>query len=106
MKFNLLQKEAIEEAVLKEQMLLFSGEENPKKEGRLHPIWDLRSLNFTLMKCCFRMSKLKQLFRLVCDNRSEGRIYIYIWIVKKHREFLGFVFGGKAYQFRVLSIGL
>lgn len=48
-KFNLLLKEAIEEvaSIQKQQRLLFSSKENPKKGGRLHPIWDLRSLNFT-----------------------------------------------------------
>ncbi len=42
---------------------------------------------------------------LVCHHRPEGCIF-HIQVVQRHRRFLRFAFGGKAYQYKVLPFGL
>ncbi len=44
--------------------------------------------------------------RLVCHHRPEGCVFFHIQVVQRHRRFLRFAFGGKAYQYRVLPFGL
>ncbi len=42
---------------------------------------------------------------LVCHHRPEGCVF-HIQVVQRHRRFLRFAFGGKAYQYKVLLFGL
>ncbi len=42
---------------------------------------------------------------LVCHYRPKGCIF-HIQVVQRHRKFLWFAFGGKAYQYKVLPFGL
>ncbi len=42
---------------------------------------------------------------LVCHHRPEGCVF-HIQVIQRHRRFLRFAFGGKAYQYKVLPFGL
>ncbi len=83
----------------------------PKKDGGLRPILDLWVLNVSILKLKFKMLTLRQ---IVSQIRSEDWFvtidlkdaYFHISILPYHRKFLGFAFGGKAYQYRVLPFGL
>ncbi len=43
---------------------------------------------------------------LVCHNQSKKDAYFHVSILPQHRKFLRFAFGGEAYQYRVLPVGL
>ncbi len=84
---------------------------DPKKDGGLRPILDLRVLNVSILKLKFKMLTLRQ---IVSQIRSKDWFvtidlkdaYFHISILPYHRKFLRFAFGGKAYQYRVLPFGL
>jgi hypothetical protein len=83
----------------------------PKKGGGLRPILDLRRLNFSLYKGKFKMLTLKAIIShirlgdwFVTVDLKDA--YFHIQVVRRHRKFLRFAFGEKAYQYRVLPFGL
>ncbi len=83
----------------------------PKRDGGLRPILDLRHFNFSLYKGKFKMLTMKTIMSQIqegdwfvtIDLKDE---YFYIQVVQRHRRFLRFAFGGKAYQYKVLPFGL
>ncbi len=83
----------------------------PKKDGGLRPILDLRVLNDSVMQLKFKMLTLRQ---IVPQIRSEDwfvtidlkEAYFHLSILPRHRKFLRFAFGGKAYRYQVLPFGL
>ncbi len=110
---SLLQKGAIEEIPQSEVERGFFSRYFlvPKRDGGLRPILDLRRLNLSLYK-----GKLKMLtMRTIMSQVQEGDwfvtidlkdAYFHIQVVHRHRRFLRFAFGGKAYQYKVLPFGL
>ncbi len=84
----------------------------PKRDGCLRPILDLRRLNFSLYKGKFKMLTMKTIMSqvqgggdwFVTINLKDA--YFHIQVVQRHRRFLRFAFGGKAYQYKVLPFGL
>ncbi len=83
----------------------------PKKDGGLHPILDLHRLNYSLYRGKFRMLMLKSILSQVQEwdwfvTVDLKDAYIHIQVVQRHRKFLRFAFGGKAYQYKVLPFGL
>ncbi len=83
----------------------------PKGDGGLRPILDLRHLNFSLYKGNFKMLTIKTIMSQVQEGDWFVTIdlkdaYFHIQVVQRHRRFLRFAFGGKAYQYKVLPFGL
>ncbi len=79
----------------------------PKGDGGLRPILDLRHLNFSLYKGISRCWRLKTIMSQVQEGDWFVTIdlkdaYFHIQVVQRHRRFLRFAFGGKAYQYKVL----
>ncbi len=82
-----------------------------KKDGGLRPILDLRRLNLSLYKGKFKMLTLKAIMSQVQGGDWFVTIdlkdaYFHIQVIRRHRKFLRFAFGGKAYQYKVLPFGL
>ncbi len=82
-----------------------------KGDGGLRPILDLRRLNFSLYKGKFKMLTIKTIMSQIQEGDWFVTIdlkdaYFHIQIVQRHRRFLRFAFGGKAYQYKVLPFGL
>ncbi len=82
-----------------------------KRDGGLRPILDLRRLNFSLYKGMFKMLMIKTIMSQVQEGNWFVTIdlkdaYFHIKVVQRHRRFLRFAFGGKAYQYKVLPFGL
>ncbi len=110
---TLLRKEAIEVVPPHERESRFYSRHFivPKKDGGLHPILDLCQLNHSVSRLKFKMLTLQQ---VVSQIRPEDWFvmidledaYFHVSILPTHREFLRFAFGGEAYQYRVLPIGL
>ncbi len=109
---SLLQKGAIEEiAQLDIERGFFSRYFLvPKGDGGLRPILDLRRLNFSLYKGKFKMLTMKTMSQIqggdwfVTIDLKDA--YFHIQVIQRHRRFLRFAFGGKAYQYKVLPFGL
>ncbi len=83
----------------------------PKRDGDLRPILDLRRLNLSLYKGKFKMLTLKTIMSQIQGGHWFVTIdlkdaYFHIQVVWRHRKFLRFAFGGKAYQYKVLPFGL
>ncbi len=83
----------------------------PKGYGGLRPILDLRRLNFSLYKGKFKMLTMRTIMSQVQEGDWFVTIdlkdaYFHIQVVLRHRRFLRFAFGGKAYQYKVLPFGL
>ncbi len=110
---SLLQKGAIEEIPQSEVERGFFSRYFlvPKRDGGLRPILDLRRLNFSLYKAKFKMLTIKTIMSQVQEGDWFVTIdlkdaYFHIQFVQRHRRFLRFAFGGKAYQYKVLPFGL
>ncbi len=110
---SLLQKGAIEEVPQSEVERGFFSRYFlvPKRDGGLRPILDLRRLNFSLYKGKFKMLTIKTIMSQVQEGDWFVTIdlkdaYFHIQVVRRHRRFLRFAFGGKAYQYKVLPFGL
>ncbi len=72
---------------------------------------DLRRLNLSLYKGKFKMLTMRTIMSQVQEGDWFVTIdlkdaYFHIQVVQRHRRFLRFVFGGKAYQYKVLPFGL
>ncbi len=83
----------------------------PKRDGGLRPILDLRRFNFSLYKGKFKMLTIKTIMSQVQEGDWFVTIdlkdsYFHIQVVQRHRRFVRFAFGGKAYQYKVLPFGL
>ncbi len=83
----------------------------PKGYGGLRPILDLQCLNFSLYKGKFKMLTMRTIMSQVQEGDWFVTIdlkdaYFHIQVVLRHRRFLRFAFGGKAYQYKVLPFGL
>ncbi len=83
----------------------------PKRDGGLRPILDLRRLNLSLYKGKFKMLTMRTIMSQVQEGDWFVTIdlkdaYFHIQVVHRHRRFLRFAFGGKAYQYKVLPFGL
>ncbi len=87
----------------------------PKRNGGLRPILDLRPLNLSLYKGKFKMLTMKTIMSQIqggdwfvtIDLKVDLKdAYFHIQVVQRHRKFLRFAFGGKAYQYKVLPFGL
>ncbi len=83
----------------------------PKRDGGLRPILDLRRLNFSLYKGKFKMLTMKTIMSQIQGGDWFVTIdlkdaYFHIQVIQRHRKFLRFAFGGKAYQYKVLPFGL
>ncbi len=83
----------------------------PKGYGGLRPILDLLRLNFSLYKGKFKMLTMRTIMSQVQEGDWFVTIdlkdaYFHIQVVLRHRRFLRFAFGGKAYQYKVLPFGL
>ncbi len=110
---SLLQKGAIEEVPQSEVERGFLGRYFlvPKRDGGLRPILDLRRLNLSLYKGKFKMLTMRTIMSQVQEGDWFVTIdlkdaYFHIQVVHRHRRFLRFAFGGKAYQYKVLPFGL
>ncbi len=110
---SLLLKGAIEEVPQSdiEQGFFFHYFLVPKIDGDLRPILDLRCLNLFLYKGKFKMLTLKTIMSQIQGGNWFVTIdlkhaYFHIQVVRWHRKFLRFAFGGKAYQYKVLPFGL
>ncbi len=83
----------------------------PKKGGGLRPILDLRVLNRALHKLPFKMLTQKRIFGCVRPLDWFPAIdlkdaYFHVSILPRHRSFLRFALEGRAYQYKVLPLGL
>ncbi len=83
----------------------------PKGDGGLRPILDLRRLNFSLYKGKFKMLTIKTIMSQIQEGDWFVTIdlkdaYFHMQVVQRHGRFLRFAFGGKAYQYKVLPFGL
>ncbi len=83
----------------------------PKGDGGLRPILDLRRLNFSLYKGKFKMLTIKTIMSQIQEGDWFVTIdlkdaYFHIQVVQRHRRFLRFAFIGKGYQYKVLPFGL
>ncbi len=83
----------------------------PKRDGGLRPVVDLQRLNFFLYKGKFKMLTMKTIMSQIQEGDWFVTIdlkdaYFYIQVVQRHRRFLRFAFGGKAYKYKVLPFGL
>ncbi len=110
---SLLQKGAIEEVPQSEVERGFFSRYFlvPKRDGGLRPILDLRHLNLSLYKGKFKMLTMRTIMSQVQEGDWFVTIdlkdaYFHIQVVHRHRRFLRFAFGGKAYQYKVLPFGL
>ncbi len=110
---SLLQKGAIEEVPQSEVEQGFFSRYFlvPKRDGGLRPILDLRRLNLSLYKGKFKMLTMRTIMSQVQEGDWFVTIdlkdaYFHIQVVQRHRRFLRFAFGGKAYQYKVLPFGL
>ncbi len=110
---SLLRKGAIEEVPQSEVEQGFFSRYFlvPKRDGGLRPILDLRRLNLSLYKGKFKMLTMRTIMSQVQEGDWFVTIdlkdmYIHIQVVQRHRRFLRFAFGGKAYQYKVLPFGL
>ncbi len=110
---SLLQKRAIEEVPQSEVERGFFSRYFlvPKRDGGLRPILDLRRLNLSLYKGKFKMLTMRTIMSQVQEGDWFFTIdlkdaYFHIQVVHRHRRFLRFAFGGKAYQYKVLPFGL
>ncbi len=110
---SLLQKGAIEEVPQSEVEQGFFSRYFlvPKRDGGLRPILDLRRLNLSLYKGKFKMLTMRTIMSQVQEGDWFVTIdlkdaYFHIQVVQRHRRFLRFAFGGKAYQYNVLPFGL
>ncbi len=110
---SLLIKGAIEEVPLSdiEQGFFSRYFLVPKRDGGLRPILDLRRLNLSLYKGKFKMLTLKTIMSQIQGGDWFVTIdlkdaYFHIQVMRRHRKFLRFAFGGKAYQYKVLLFGL
>ncbi len=110
---SLLQKGAIEEVPHSEVEQGFFSRYFlvPKRDGGLRPILDLRRLNLSLYKGKFKMLTMRTIMSQVQEGDWFVTIdlkdaYFHIQVVQRHRRFLRFAFGGKAYQYKVLPFGL
>ncbi len=110
---SLLQKGAIEEVPQSEVERGFFSRYFlvPKRDGGLRPILDLRRLNLSLYKGKFKMLTMRTIMSQVQEGDWFVTIdlkdaYFHIQVVHRHRRFLRFAFGGKAYQYKVLPFGL
>ncbi len=110
---SLLQKGAIEEIPQAEVDQGFFSRYFlvPKRDGGLRPILDLRRFNFSLYKGKFKMLTMETIMSQVQEGDWFVTIdlkdaYFHIQVVQRHRRFLRFAFGGKAYQYKVLPFGL
>ncbi len=110
---SLLQKGAIEEIPQSDIKRGFFSRYFlvPKRDGGLRPILDLRCLNFSLYKGKFKMLTMKTIMSQIQGGDWFVTIdlkdaYFHIQVVQRHRRFLRFAFGGKAYQYKVLPFGL
>ncbi len=110
---SLLQKGAIEEVPQSEVERGFFSRYFlvPKRDGGLRPILDLRRLNFSLYKGKFKMLTMRTIMSQVQEGDWFVTIdlkdaYFHIQVIQRHRRFLRFAFGGKAYQYKVLLFGL
>ncbi len=110
---SLLQKGAIEEVPQSEVEQGFFSRYFlvPKRDGGLRPILDLRRLNLSLYKGKFKMLTMRTIMSQVQEGDWFVTIdlkdaYFHIQVVHRHRRFLRFTFGGKAYQYKVLPFGL
>ncbi len=110
---SLLQKGAIEEVPQSEVERGFFSRYFlvPKRDSGLRPILDLRRLNLSLYKGKFKMLTMRTNMSQVQEGDWFVTIdlkdaYFHIQVVHRHRRFLRFAFGGKAYQYKVLPFGL
>ncbi len=110
---SLLQKGAIEEVPQSEVEQGFFSRYFlvPKRDGGLRPILDLRRLNLSLYEGKFKMLTMRTIMSQVQEGDWFVTIdlkdaYFHIQVVQRHRRFLRFAFGGKAYQYKVLPFGL
>ncbi len=110
---SLLQKGAIEEIPQSDfERGFFSRYFHvPKRDGGLRPILDLRRLNFSLYKGKFKMLTMKTIMSQIQGGDWFVTIdlkdaYFHIQVVQRHRRFLRFAFGGKAYHYKFLPFGL
>ncbi len=110
---SLLQKGAIEEVPQSEVEWGFFSRYFlvPKRDGGLRPILDLRRLNLSLYKGKFKMLTMRTIMSQVQEGDWFVTIdlkdaYFHIQVVHRHRRFLRFAFGGKAYQYKVLPFSL
>ncbi len=110
---SLLQKGAIEEVPQSEVERGFFSHYFlvPKRDGGLRPILDLRRLNLSLYKGKFKMLTMRTIMSQVQEGDWFVTIdlkdaYFHIQVIHRHRRFLRFAFGGKAYQYKVLPFGL
>ncbi len=110
---SLLQKGAIEEVPQSEVERGFFSRYFlvPKRDGGLRPILDLRRLNFSLYKGKFKMLTIKTIMSQVQEGDWFVTIdlkdaYFHIQVFRRHRRFLRFAFGEKAYQYKILPFGL
>ncbi len=110
---SLLQKGAIEEVPQSDVERGFFSRYFlvPKRDGGLRPILDLRRLNLSLYKGKFKMLTMRTIMSQVQEGDWFVTIdlkdaYFHIQVVHRHRRFLRFAFGGKAYQYKVLPFGL
>ncbi len=88
----------------------------PKRDGGLSAVrslllLDLRRLNLSLYKGKFKMLTLKTTMSQIRAGDWFVTIdlkdaYFHIQVVRRHRKFLRFAFGGKAYKHKVLPFGL
>ncbi len=83
----------------------------PKRDVGLRPILDLRHLNFSLYKGKFKMLMMKTIMSQIQGEDWFVTIdlkdaYFHIQVIQRHRRFLRFAFGGKAYHYKVLPFGL
>ncbi len=104
---SLLQKGAIEEVPQSEVERGFFSRYFlvPKRDGGLRPILDLRRLNFSLYKGKFKMLTMRTIMSQVQEGDWFVTIdlkdaYFHIQVVQRHRRFLRFAFGEKAYNTR------
>ncbi len=110
---SLLQKGAIEEIHQSdiEQGFFSRYFLVPKRDSGLRPILDLRRLNFSLYKGKFKILMMKTIMSQIQGGDWFVTIdlkdaYFHIQVVQRHRKFLRFAFGVKAYQYKVLPFGL
>ncbi len=110
---SLLRKGAIEEVPQSEVERGFFSRYFlvPKRDGGLRPILDLRRLNLSLYKGKFKMLTMRTIMSQVQEGDWFVTIdlkdaYFHIQVIHRHRRFLRFAFGGKAYQYKVLPFGL
>ncbi len=83
----------------------------PRSKEGLRPILDLWRFNFSLYKGKFKMLTIKTIMSQVQEGDwfvtiDLKDVYFHIQVVRRHRRFLRFAFGGKAYQYKVLPFGL